>query len=204
MNVAQKIIAIMGAFYVLIGGAISIVFLFAFWGTPGGLGFLAIPMLFVILGMAFIIGALIPEFKKNSIKKHGDAYKAKIYGYVENTSYRVNGRFPINVKVHFFDKKGIEREAVLPAGMSKGSGEYPIGMTMDIYEYRGKYSFDPKSVRDEILPGEAELMDDKPVDPSRIKMTAVSCRSCGASYQAAAGYTGRCPYCGSYQNVGEI
>ena len=32
----------------------------------------------------------------------------------------------------------------------------------------------------------------------------VSCRSCGASYQAAAGYTGRCPYCGSYQNVGEI
>ena len=72
MNVAQKIIAIMGAFYVLIGGAISIVFLFAFWGTPGGLGFLAIPMLFVILGMAFIIGALIPEFKKNSIKKHGD------------------------------------------------------------------------------------------------------------------------------------
>ena len=193
MNVAQKIIAIMGAFYVLIGGAISIVFLFAFWGTPGGIGFLA-----------FIIGALIPEFKKNRIKKHGDAYKAKIYGYVENTSYRVNGRFPINVKVHYFDKKGIEREAVLPAGMSKGSGEYPIGMTMDIYEYRGKYSFDPKSVRDEILPGEAELMDDKPVDPSRIKMTAVSCRSCGASYQAAAGYTGRCPYCGSYQNVGEI
>ena len=184
MNVAQKIIAIVGAFYVLIGGAISIVFLFAFWGTPGGLGFLAIPMLFVILGIAFIIGTLIPEFKKNSIKK--------------------NGRFPINVKVHYFDKKGIEREAVLPAGMSKGSGEYPIGMTMDIYEYRGKYSFDPKSVRDEILPGEAELMDDKPVDPSRIKMTAVSCRSCGASYQAAAGYTGRCPYCGSYQDVRKI
>ena len=35
MNVAQKIIAIMGAFYVLIGGAISIVFLFAFWGGTG-------------------------------------------------------------------------------------------------------------------------------------------------------------------------
>ncbi len=38
-----------------------------FWGTPGGLGFLAIPMLFVILGMAFIIGALIPEFKKRTV-----------------------------------------------------------------------------------------------------------------------------------------
>lgn len=158
-------------------------------------------MIFVILGIAFIIGALIPEFKKNSIKKHGDRYKAKIYSYVENTSYRVNGRFPINVKVHYFDKKGIEREAILPAGMSKGSGEYPIGMTMDIYEYRGKYSFDPKSVRNEILPGEEELMDDKPVDPSQIKMVAVSCRSCGANYEAAAGYTGRCPYCGSYQDI---
>ena len=50
MNVAQKIIAIMGAFYVLIGGAISIVFLLAFWGTPGGLGFLAIPMIFMNIG----------------------------------------------------------------------------------------------------------------------------------------------------------
>ena len=79
MNVAQKIIAIMGAFYVLIGGTISVVFLFAFSWAPGGLGFLAIPMMFVILGIAFIIGAFIPEFKKNSIKKHGDRYKAKIY-----------------------------------------------------------------------------------------------------------------------------
>lgn len=107
MNVAQKIIAIMGAFYVLIGGTISIIFLFAFSGTPGSFGFLAIPMLFVILGIAFIIGAMIPEFKKNIIKKHGDPYKAKIYGYVENTSYRVNGRFPINVRVHYFDKKAL-------------------------------------------------------------------------------------------------
>lgn len=34
MNVAQKIIVIMGAFYVLIGGTISIVFLFAFSWAP--------------------------------------------------------------------------------------------------------------------------------------------------------------------------
>ena len=126
MNVAQKIIAIVGAFYVLIGGAISIVFLFAFWGTPGGLGFLAIPMLFVILGIAFIIGTLIPEFKKNSIKKHGDAYKAKIYGYVENTSYRVNGRFPINVKVHYFDKKGIERKRFCLPECQRAPGNIPL------------------------------------------------------------------------------
>ena len=95
----------------------------------------------------------------------------------------------------------IEREAVIPTAFEKGASTYPIGMTMDIYEYQGKYGWDPDSVRDEILPGEQELMDDKPVDPSKLRMTAVQCPNCGASYQAAAGYTGRCPYCGSYHNV---
>lgn len=103
--------------------------------------------------------------------------------------------------VHYFDKNQIEREAVIPTAFEKGSGAYPIGMTMDIYEYQGRYGFDPGSVRDEILPGEQELMDDKPVDPSKLRMTAVQCPNCGASYQAAAGYTGRCPYCGSYHDV---
>lgn len=201
MNIAQKIILAMGAFYVLIGGTISIVFVSTLGALQGGYGFLAIPMLFVVLGIAFIIGALIPEFRKGRIRKRGTRYPAKIYGYVENTSYRVNGRFPINVKVHYFDRNGIEREAVLPASVSKGDSTYPIGMTIDIFEYHGKYGFDPNSVRNEILPREEELMDDKPVDPSKVRMVAVSCKSCGASYQAAEGYTGRCPYCGSYQNA---
>ena len=90
----------------------------------------------------------------------------------------VNGRFPVNVIVHYFDKNQIEREAVIPTAFEKGASTYPIGMTMDIYEYQGKY-----------------------VDPSKLRMTAVQCPNCGASYQAAAGYTGRCPYCGSYHNV---
>lgn len=201
MNTAQKIILGMGVFYVLIGGSISIVFGFAFRLRPGAYGFLAIPLLFVVLGIAFIIGALIPEFRKSRIRTRGTKYPAKIYSYVQNTSYQVNGRFTVNVKVHYFDHHGIEREAVLPVSMAEGDSKYPIGMTIDIYEYNGKFAFDPKSVRNEILPGEAELMDDKPVDPSLIKMVAVSCRSCGASYQAASGYTGRCPYCGSYQDA---
>lgn len=201
MNITQKIILGMGAFYVLIGGTISIVFCAAFSFVPGAGGFVAIPMMFVVLGIAFIIGALIPEFRKEKIRRCGNKYPAKIYSYVENTSYRVNDSFPVNVKVHYFDQNGIEREAVLPSSMSKGDSKFPIGMTIDIYEYKGKYGFDPKSVRNEILPREAELMDDKPVDPSLLKMVAVSCRSCGASYEAASGYTGRCPYCGSYQDA---
>ena len=51
------------------------------------------------------------------------------------------------------------------------------------------------------LPGEEELMDDKPVDPMQLKMVAVSCPNCGSSFQAATGYSSKCPYCGSYINA---
>ena len=70
-----------------------------------------------------------------------------------------------------------------------------------IFEYQGKYEYDPSSVRYEILPGEQELMDNKPVDPSQLHMIAVTCPNCGASYKKAAGYAEKCPYCVSYQNT---
>ena len=182
MNMAQKVLLIIGGAFAGIGAVLTMIF-----GSIGMVfrpmrAFLALPLFFLIL-------------------KNGIRYAAKIYGYVENTAYMVNGRFPVNVIVHYFDKNQIEREAVIPTAFEKGASTYPIGMTMDIYEYQGKYGWDPDSVRDEILPGEQELMDDKPVDPSKLRMTAVQCPNCGASYQAAAGYTGRCPYCGSYHNV---
>ena len=170
-------------------------------GVPAHEGISGIAAVFLILGICFIAAVLFGQHKKSLIVKNGIRYAAKIYGYVENTAYMVNGRFPVNVIVHYFDKNQIEREAVIPTAFEKGASTYPIGMTMDIYEYQGKYGWDPDSVRDEILPGEQELMDDKPVDPSKLRMTAVQCPNCGASYQAAAGYTGRCPYCGSYHNV---
>lgn len=66
---------------------------------------------------------------------------------------------------------------MIPTGFARGSGEYPIGMTITIYEYRGKFSFDPASVRDEMIPGEAELMDDKPLEPEKLKMVAVTCKT---------------------------
>ena len=113
----------------------------------------------------------------------------------------LNGTFTLNVKVHYFDKAHIEREAILPTGFARGSNLYPIGMTIDIYEYRGKFGFDPKSVRAEILPGEEELMDDKPVNPDQVQLVAVTCPNCGSSFQAATGYSSKCPYCGSYLNV---
>lgn len=202
MSGIQKILLIVGAAFTAIGGVFTVTFWrVSVWMTDDFRAFLMIPVLFLILGLAMILWVLVKRYQRFFIIKHGTKYPAKIYSYVENTAYTVNGRFPVNVKVHYFDRNHIEREAIIPTNFEQGTGDYPVGMTIDIYEYRGKYDFDPASVRDEILPGEGELMDDKPVDPSKVRLVAVSCQGCGASFQAAAGYAGRCPYCGRYKNV---
>lgn len=196
MSFMQKILLFMGVIYVLIGGTVGLIF------AAVGLGiFVMIPLIFVVLGLGFILGVCRTVAKKKAIITKGKKYTGKIYGYVENTSYTVNGRYTINVKVRYFDENRIEREAVLPTAFSDGNGQYPIGMTIDFFEYKGKYGFDEKSVRNEVLPGEAELMDNKPLEPDKITVVAVECPNCGASFQAMKGYTERCPYCGSYHNV---
>lgn len=201
MKAFETVFIILGAAFIGIGGMVGTVFAFAFAGEPGGLGFLAIPFFFVVLGACFIGAILASRYKSNLILKKGKKYPAKIYGYVKNTSYTVNGEFTSNTKVHYFDENGIEREAILNTGFSAGSSHYPIGMTIDIYELDGKYNYDPKSVRDEILDREAELMDDKPIDPTKLKVVAIKCNNCGASFEAASGYSNKCPYCGGFINA---
>lgn len=201
MNGMQRILFIMGCAYVMIGSAVLI----CFWGMSRYVGMMTtgivIPLLFVALGIVFLVIVVRGISKKNRIIRHGTKYAAKIYGYVDNTSYTVNGSYPINVRVRYFDKNHVEREAILPACFDKGSGQYPIGLTIDIYEHHGEFGFDASSVRNEVLPGEQELMDDKLMNPSEVRLLAVNCPNCGASFQAATGYSNKCPYCGSYQNV---
>jgi len=198
MNLAQKILVIMGIAYIAIGGAITVIFS----GTGFHLSVTVIPLLFVVVGAVFLLGVAAAMAGKKKIVKKGRRYAAKIYGYVENSTLTVNGQFTVNIKVHYFDENHVEREAILPTSFTKGSDMYPIGMTIDIFEYRGRFDFDPKSVRNEILPGEAELMDDKPVEPEKLRLIAVSCPNCGSNFQAAAGYSSKCPYCGGYVNAG--
>ena len=179
MNSAQKICMIVGVGFAGIGLFMTLIFLFAF-GKPGA--FILIPLMFVVLGLCFIVTILVMLHNKKMIRVHGEKYTAKIYGYVKNTSYMVNGRFPLNVKVHYFDNYGIEREVILPTSISGGADSmFPIGMTIDIYEYNGKYSYDPASVRGERLRREEELMDNKPIDPEQLHLIAVRCSNCGAS-----------------------
>ena len=184
----------MGVAYIAIGGVLTICF-------AGAGAFVAIPLFFCVLGIVFVVAVLVSMAQKKKIVTHGRKYAAKIYSYVDNTAYVVNGSYTVNVKVHYFDENHVEREAVIPTAFEKGSGMYPIGMTIDIFAYHGKFGYDPDSVRNEILEGEAELMDDKPVSPDQVKLIAVNCPNCGASFQATAGYSARCPYCGGYQNV---
>lgn len=197
MSGMQKILMIMGIMYTAIGGIITVSFIAM--GMPGF--FVLIPLLFLLLGVGFIISIILSFVKKNKITANGHKYAAKVYSYVDNTSYVINGSYTVNLKVHYFDENHIEREAIIPTEFEKGSNMYPIGMTIDIFEYQGKFGFDPKSVRNEIIEGESELMDDKPVSPEQVKLIAATCPSCGASYQATAGYSNRCPYCGGYQNA---
>lgn len=191
------ILVIMGAAFTLTGLLVTVIFT----AIEGFSVFGLIPMVFVVIGVCFIFGAVIQKNKKKKILRKGKKYAAKIYGYVKDTSVVVNGDYPISVKVHYFDENHVEKEAIIPTGFPAGSNQYAIGMTMDIYEYMGKYSWDPASVRNEVLKGEAELMDDKPVEPERLNLIAVNCPNCGSSFQAAKGYASKCPYCGGYINV---
>ncbi|MDO4464005.1 MAG: hypothetical protein Q4C57_05595 [Bacillota bacterium] len=197
MDIVYKILAAMGAFFIMIGLVISTIFT----AIDGFSVFILIPMMFVVIGICFVLGVCFQINKKKVILRKGKKYAAKIYGYVKNTTVLVNGSFTINVKVHYFDENHVEREAIIPTEFPEGSNQYAIGLTMDIYEYRGRYNWDPASVRNEVLKGEAELMDDKPVEPEKLTLTAVNCPNCGSSFQAAKGYASKCPYCGGYINV---
>ena len=197
MNIAQKILLIMGIVYMAVGGVIAVIFVLFIKSSP----FILMPLFFVVLGASFVGGVLFTVRQKKKISKLGKKYPAKIYGYVNNTSYMVNGCYTLNTKVHYFDESGTEKEAILPTSFARGSDTYPIGMTIDIYEYRGKYSFDAGSVRNEVLFREDELMDNKPVELEKTTIVAVCCESCGATYQAQKGYSNKCPYCGNYYNT---
>lgn len=190
------IFGFIGFIFVAVGTVLTIIF------SSVGIGFFSlIPILFIVLGLGFIGAICVMKYKQKEIIKKGKRYVAKIFGYQENTSYTVNGSYPINTVVHYFDEHSTLKEAIIPTQFPKGSNQFPIGMTIDIFEYNGKFGYDPASIRQETLYREEELMDNKPVDPSLLTMVGIPCPNCGASFKAAKGYSAKCPYCGSQLNV---
>lgn len=198
MDISRKILLAIGSMFAGIGLIVFITMLFlAGVKCP----FAILPLIFVIIGVAMDVSVLISYSKEKSIKTKGKRYSAKIYSYVEDKSVVVNGDFLMNVVVHYWDSQGVEKETIIPTKFAKGASEYPIGMTIDIFEYKGLYNFDKDSVRNEKLYREEELMDDKPIDRAAIKMIAISCKNCGSTYEAVEGYTAKCPYCSTYINA---
>ncbi len=189
---------VFGGIFFFVGFVITV----AFVGLGSELSILILfPAAFMLAGLGVLIYAFILMKRKKDISRKGTRYQAKIYGYVEDTSLVVNGEFTMNVKVHFFDNNHVEREAILVTNFPKNSNMFGIGMTIDIFEYKGNFDYDKASLRYERIAGEEELMDDKPINPAEQKLTAIVCPNCGASFNAVAGYSNKCPYCSGYINA---
>ncbi len=198
MKAAYKVLLLVGAIFTFVGLLITTVF-FANREVFGW--FSLFPLIFFFIGIALIVPAILQIRKNKVILKNGKRISAKIYDYAEDTSATVNGAYPVNTVVHYFDGEGKEREAILETGFLRGSNEFPIGMTIDIYEYNGKIGYDKSSVRSETIPREEELMDNKPINTTGMEVVAIDCKSCGASFCATKGYVSKCPYCGKNVNA---
>lgn len=192
-----------GGIFFFVGFAISAAFIGFSFVMPGfGFGFFTLfPLSFMLFGLGVLIYAFRLRRKKKDVSRRGRRYQAKIYGYVEDKSFTLNGDYTVNLKVHFFDYQHVEREAVIVTNFPKNSDMYGIGMTIDIFEYEGRYDYDKKSLRYSHIEGEEELMDDHPILPEQQSFVAVICPGCGASFKALRGYASRCPYCDRYLNA---
>lgn len=203
MNDSEKFLVMFGGIFFAVGIIVLLIGLVLIFG-PGELAASAICILIGFIFMAVGGGILFAQLKgiskRKKASKAGKKYTGKIYGYVEDKRAIVNNDYLVNIKVHYFDENGIEREAVIPTGFAKGSGDYPIGATIDIIALGSVYSWDKNSVRYEHIDREEELMDNKPLDPKLIDMVAVTCPYCGAKFSAAKGYVCNCAYCGAAIN----
>ena len=181
MKAAYKILFFMGLIFVFVGIVVFVPFVLNIqvFGIM-----VAIPVFFVILGICFIVPFAKQKNADKKIMRLGKKRIAKISDYVEDTSATVNDEYLINTVVHYPDDRGKTCDAILETGFMRGSNKYPLGMSVDIYEYKGRVVWDKKSVRIEEIPGEPES-----------EVVVSECKNCGSSVCQIKGFTNRCPYC---------
>lgn len=196
MHTERKILVFIGGMFLLIGGVISAIFIPVF-----GLPFGAFPLIFPVIGAGLLYIPVSATIREKRTLSKGERYAAKVYGYVEDSSITINGMYPINIKVRFFDNNHKICETTLETRFPKGDVPYPIGATVDIFGMKGIYTFDPDTVRNEKIKEEDLLMDNRPLEPEKTDYVAVTCPNCGSSYKAIKGFAEKCPYCGSYGKV---
>lgn len=204
MNSSDKFFILFGAIFAgggLFALCVGVILTIATEDYLGLLITVPLALVFILVGGGFIVSVINTKRKASKIENNGIKYTGKIYSYTDDTSVVVNGQYRVNIKVRYFDKSGIEREALVPTRFTRGEGDFPIGATIDICELDGKYTWVKGSVRFEQIYREEELMDDKPIEPGKVSLAGISCQSCGASFTGARGYVSRCPYCGAAINV---
>lgn len=150
MKAAYKILIVLGMIFFIVGLALLVPFIANIsvfkW-------MVAIPAFFVVLGICFMLPGIAQLVGNRMIRKYGKKRAALIYDHIEDTSVTVNNEYTINTVVHYLDDDNTECEAILATGFMRGRGEYPLGLTIDIYEYNGKIGWDKNSVRSEEIPG---------------------------------------------------
>ena len=101
MGVIYFILGIMGAAYVIIGGGVFLVFI-ASGGFEEAGGAVFVPLIFVVIGIGFLAGIAIHKSVKKRIRTKGKKYVAKVYSYVENTSFTVKSPWVNSRRVKWF------------------------------------------------------------------------------------------------------
>lgn len=101
MNAAHKIVVLVGSIFLAVGVFVGIIF--AIVAEPGKfpLAMLSLPGSFLLIGGGMDIVVAILVHNKKMIVKKGVRYPAKIYGYTENTSVRVNNTYMMDTIVHY-------------------------------------------------------------------------------------------------------
>ena len=93
MKGAYKAFLLIGAIFSFVG----IIITTAFFANREVFGwFCLFPLIFLFMGIAFIILPIRQIRRNKMIIKNGRRISAKIYDYCEDTSATVNGAFPVN------------------------------------------------------------------------------------------------------------
>ena len=162
----------------------------------GTLIFIGVMFLAIFCGVGGLLAwlGISAERRAEKIVESGTAYMGKIYDYVEDHEYIVNGQPTLSVIVRYM-KDGVVKQAAARTGQPD-TAQYPRGATVSISILNGEAAIIPGSVSNAAIPDEALLMD-RDIDAEKLSTSiGAACPNCGATLMVPVGMSTVCPYCG--------
>ena len=194
---ANKFLKWMGLLFVGLGAVMGI-------GMLVG-GAMAREGLLIGIGVMFLavfcgVGGLLAKIgistlrREQDIAEQGTAVMGKIFDYVPDYQYTVNGSPTLSLIVRY-KQDGIIRQATVRTGQPD-TAEFPRGATVTISILNGEAVLIPGSISDTKLPDEENLLNPD-IDPEKIHASiGAACPACGANLTVPVGMSAICPYCG--------